>query len=125
MATVPANSMSANTKGVRIKAWGTLANNANAKQILVLFGGTALVSPSVTVSNLSYWEYEAIVLRTGANAQMFQATFTNGRTTQLDFSRDKGTLTKTDTANIIIKCTGTATADNDIVQEGMIVEFLN
>ena len=39
--------------------------------------------------------------------------------------RFTGTTAKTDTSTIIIKCTATATDDNDIVQKGMFVEFIS
>jgi hypothetical protein len=34
-------------------------------------------------------------------------------------------LAETDTSAIVIKCTGEGVADGDIIQEAMVVEFIN
>jgi hypothetical protein len=119
---LPADSLVVSGRGVRITAWGTTANNANAKTLKVYFGGTALISHSLPNGTLP-WRFEVLVFRTGASAQAYNATFThNGSSTQTEVKG--GTLAVTETAAITIKTTGEATADNDITSNGLFVEAL-
>jgi hypothetical protein len=125
--TLPANSLSANGKGVRVTAWGTTANNANAKAIAIVVGSTS-VNFTMTASAAKRWRIVGTIIKTGANAQdvqMIMEEHSTGGTTAASLSLASNTLTavQTDTADIIIKSTGIATNDNDIVQEGMLVEF--
>lgn len=115
-------------KALRIVAWGTTANNANAKTVAALFGSTTLVSRALTVSQTGAWRIDALITNDGTDSQTFVASLREsaeggGGTAQI--VEDQGTATENDGSTITIKCTGTATADNDIVQEGMVVEFIN
>lgn len=122
--TLPANALSANGKGVRITAWGTGANNVNAKTLKVYFGTQVILTFALTVSQANNWRVMGSVWRTGASTQDWQASLIQAGTASA-VDAENGTATQTDTATIAIKCTGEATADNDIVQEGMHVEFIN
>jgi hypothetical protein len=125
--TLPANSLSANGKAVRVTAWGTTANNANVKIVAFRFDGNGPVF-SMTSSISGTWKLSAIIIKTGSNAQDFVVELAEAQLTSMVTPKQQisiGTLAKTDTAAIAIKLQGDATADNDIVQEGMIVEFLN
>jgi hypothetical protein len=70
-----------------------------------------------------------IIFRTGGNAQdVNRATMEVGTGVGLVAPLMHHlfvTTAETDANAITIKFQGTATADNDVVQEGMIVEFLN
>lgn len=124
---LPADVLGSNGKGLRITAWGTLANNANAKTLTINFGSATLASDAMTISGALNWKIVAEIFRTGANAQAYVAEIMssgNGLGVR-DFDIESGTSAETDTAAITIKCTGAATADNDIVQKGMMVEFIN
>lgn len=126
--TLPANTLSANGKGVRITQWGTSANNINSKTLTTNFGGTTILTKALTISVATIWRIETIIFRTGSNAQTYYSRLTNFDTTglvDLDTTATQGTATETDTATIIIKCTGTATADNDLLQKGALVEIIN
>ncbi|MCK5583347.1 MAG: hypothetical protein KAI33_06130, partial [Elusimicrobiales bacterium] len=122
---LPADSLSANGKGIRVKIWGTTANNANVKTIKLYFGSTAHVSNDVTASpDNVHWEFEMMVFRTGSNAQDATGYGTLGSVLQ---STKFAAYTETDTVAITIKVTGQSGTGtlNDIVAEGMIVEFIN
>lgn len=130
---LPANSLSANGKGVRVKCWGTTANNANAKTVQFAFGAVTLAK-QLTVSIAGKWSFDALIIRTGSNTQdVFidacnyggtTVSSTDGATVQRLSSFGAGA--ETDSGAITIKCQSTTTtADNDIVQEGMLVEFIN
>lgn len=120
--TLPANSLNANGKAVRVKAYGVFAGNANSKSAGIDFGGTELISKTSVYNNLS-WSIEALVIRNGTNSQEYIAELdVDGQSA----GRRRGTAAITDTANIAIDIwgqNGVASA-SDIVAEGMIVEYL-
>lgn len=125
--TLPANSLSANDKSVRIRAWGTLAANGNTKDLRMRFGGIAgtviAQRVSITDSNVD-WELEGIVIRTGATTQAStgRALVAGAAWTLYD------TPGQTLSAAVDIVMTGkspTTGAANDVVCKGMITEMLN
>ena len=122
---LPANSLSANGKGVKIKAWGTTVNNVNAKTLKVYFGSQVILTNSLAVSLAGFWYAEAIVIRSGASTQDIIANLNTNTATVAVVDQEITAGTQTDTAAITIKCTGEAVDNNDIVQEGLLVEFLN
>ena len=118
-ATLPANSLIAASRGLRITAGGTTTNNADAKTLTLNFGSQEVLTQAMTVNEANTWEIEAIVLRTGASTQDVFAKVTQLTGTALR----KGTFTagtQTETAAIIIKCTAT----EEITQEFLLVEAL-
>lgn len=121
---LPANSLSANGKGVRIRAWGTTAGNANNKSIRLKFGATATMFLVGIVMNNQNWTFETDVWRTGAATQDAIAT---GSRANISIGATFTNPTEDVTGAIIIKLTGeNAVAEaNDIVAEGIKVEFLN
>lgn len=123
---LPANSLSTNGKGVRMTSWGTAANNANAKTIIANFGNAGTGVLPLTISIVSSWEAEMTVIRSGANTQMVRYSLRQsaaGTAGVQTVSAQIGSVT--DTSAITIKMTAIGVADDDIVQRGMVVEFLN
>jgi len=120
---LPANALYKTASAVRIKAWGTTDNNANAKTLKLYFGTTVVLTYSLTANQAGLWEIEAIVGKTGSNTQDYHSRLLEVPNDQVDI--EQGTAAETDTAAITIKCTGEATANGDIVQNGMLVEILN
>jgi len=120
---LPANALYKTAAAVRITAWGTAANNGNAKTLKMYFGTQLILAYSLTASQAGLWEIVAIVGKTGSNTQDYHARLLEAPNDQIDI--EQGTGAETDTAAITIKCTGEATATNDIVQEGMLVELMN
>jgi hypothetical protein len=117
---LPANYLTSNGKGVRITAWGTKANNANAKTLKLYFGSAAILTHSLATGAAGRWRITAEVFRTASNAQDYNAFLVG-----TDEDAEVGNTTQTDNAAITIRCTGEATDNSDILQEGMVVEFLN
>lgn len=116
---LPANSLTAAGRGIRIYAWGTTTNNADAKTLTLNFGSQEVLTQAMTVNEANTWEIEAIIARTGASTQDVFAKVTQLTGTALR----KGTVTagtQTETGAIIIKCTAT----EEITQEGLLVEAL-
>lgn len=119
---LPANALTASGRGLRIRAWGITANNGNAKTVTLDFGSQVVMTQALTTSIAGTWRIDAIIARTGASTQDVFAELL-----QLATIVHKQTITagtQTETGAITIKCTGTATSNNDIVNEGLLVEFL-
>ena len=121
---MPASALSAAGKGVQIVAWGTTANNANAKTVKLYFGTVAILTTVLTVSQVGVWRISAEVFSTGTDAQDYIAQLVQGGATTL-MDVENGSLTQDDGATITIKCTGEATTTDDIKQEGLLVSFYN
>ena len=120
---LPANALNANGKAVEIHAWGSTANNANAKTLKVYFGSQLVLTNALTAGSANRWSVRATVVRTGASAEDWVAELVETGTGNSDI--EVGTAAESTAGGITIKCTGEATADNDIVNEGLIVKFLN
>ena len=127
--TLPANSLSAAGKGVRVTAWGTTLTNSNTKTVSFFFGST-LMNLTLLTGTSCAWTFSVVILMSSSP--------TNQRSSVTGFAVDQTSLTPTNTprvfnttistneANpIIIKCVGTGITNNDISQSGMIVEFIN
>lgn len=120
--TMPANTLSAAGQSLRITCFGTTAANGNTKTIKLYFGASVVSSGALTVSNKN-WQYQLIVMRTGAATQAVTGSGIADATPITIYS-NAGTASLT--AGVLIKCTGengTASA-NDIVATGMITELL-
>lgn len=120
---MPAGTLTENGRGVRVRAWGTAANNGNAKTVTLAFGATTLVSTALTASQAGVWDISAVVLRTGDATQVAVATLNQGGTTTIVDS-ESTSPTEDLTAAVTIKCTGAGTSNDDISQKGMVVEYL-
>jgi hypothetical protein len=129
---LPANSFSQNQKGVRVTAWGRTANNANAKSIRLYYGAAGQESV-MTISIAGAWFYEMLVFRTSdgnvvinweirevVNAAGVITTATSKGGARLNFA-----LAQSTSAATTIKCTGQATSNDDIIQDGMLIEYLS
>ena len=121
--TLPAAAMEATNRAVRITAWGTTANNANVKTLKMKFGATNIMTNALTQSVAGAWCVQGIVIRTGAATQISLAKLEENAVANSDV--ETGTPAETLSGAVVIKCTGEATDNNDIVQLGMIVEYLN
>jgi len=121
---LPANSLSADGKLVKITAWGSVAANGNTKTIRLDFGATTIRQIGPSAMNGLDWRMDGLVIRTDATTQDAMAT------EFLDTSaQDTTNTTPTETLSgaVVIKITGEngTAAANDIVAEGMLVEYLN
>jgi len=105
---------------IRVKAWGRTANNANAKTVTLEFGGQTVMTQALPVSVAGTWRIDCEIIKTGPSTQRVFAELLALPTTTQKQTATAGV--QTDTADIIIKCTGAGVAANDVVQEGMILE---
>jgi len=121
--TLPANTLDANGRCVRIRAWGTYGATATNKTIRLYFG-VAIYNSTALAQNGTSWILEAEVYKTGSNTQTSWATILAGNS---DPGAQVNTPNQTDSSGIVIKVTGqngTANA-NDIVCNGMSVLMIN
>lgn len=120
--TFPANAFNTNKQAVHIKAWGTFAANGNNKTVRIYFGSVAFVNSTAIAANGTKWVIEGTVYRTGSSTQKSVGHIAHGTT---EVGHQQNTLTETDTAAITIKVTGQngTSSANDIVCQGMTVEF--
>jgi hypothetical protein len=122
--TLPANTLNANGKALRIRVILTTAANANNKTCTLYFGATTLKLHGPLASNAQTWLFEAIVYRTGASAEL--AT-TQGHVAATLMTTVTNTPAADTTAGIVIRVTGTngTAVANDILFRSAIVELLN
>ncbi len=121
---LPANALSANGRGVRIRAWGSTLVGANNQTIQLLFGASNLFGWGATPYGSTTWNFDAIVIRSGAGAQVTTNNFViqgvgNGVVNSVAAEAEAGA--------IVIKVTGQngAAVLNGVQQLGMVVEMLN
>lgn len=122
---VPAALLAANGDSIFFQAAGTIANNVNAKRIRVKFGATTILdsgAAGIPVSTAIEWTLQGRIIRTGAATQKCHATLNTSSISFTGFSSYE-TAAETLSGAVVLKLTGEATSDNDIVQEAMTVEF--
>jgi hypothetical protein len=129
---LPANTLSANGKALRITAGGTYndTTSAGTLQITLLFGGTTLATmtgPAAAVAG--HWRVQAEVIRTGAATQIGMSAITARPTTAATAQSVVTTATapgETLSGAVTIRCQAVAGVNNnDIVQTFLLVEVLN
>lgn len=119
---IPAGAFFRNGVKAKIRAAGTTANNANAKSVSLEFGaGNTIITKSLIANAAGFWEVEADVVLTGADAQRFRAKVLDAGGAQ---GLENGTATQPTNAAISVRCRGSGTADNDIVQTSMEIEWV-
>jgi hypothetical protein len=122
---LPADSLSATGKGIRVRVWGITDATSEAKTIKLYFGATVVIANAVTAAPESKtWEFEALVFRTGVNTQ---DAIGKGIVDVLPEAATYTSPTETDSGSITIKVTGqgSSTVANEVVAKGMLVEFIN
>ena len=124
--TLPAAQLSDNGDYIKISARWTFAANANLKQVKLKFWATTLYDSTAWNPNDASWSLEGIVVRTGAATQKAVTTMTYDTNWLNAFSNnglDLTSPTETLSWTVVIKCTGEGVANDDIVQEWLIVTY--
>lgn len=104
---------------IEIEAWGTYAANGNNKIIQLYFGSQIIFTTGAIAANNTSWSFKAKIIRVGNNSQeiITEAIYNNTAST----TRTAGTQISSN--QITIKCVGTATSTDDIVQRALIIKF--
>jgi protocatechuate 3,4-dioxygenase beta subunit len=122
---MPANTLDAVGRGVRIAAWGTTGADGNSKTLRIYLGSTAIYNSTGVTTNNGSWYAWAEVRKTGSNTQATVATgiFINSAPA----TAVTPNAAQTDTSAITIKVTGQngSTVANDLICNGMTVEMIN
>jgi hypothetical protein len=121
--TVPAGTLATDGDFLRIVAWGEFAANANAKQVKAKFDTHQMFATGSLALNGSSWRMDVTISRISAATQRGSVGW---------FSSDALLLASAGTSNpsrtlanaLIFNLTGEATSNDDIIQRGMIVEFV-
>ena len=101
---LPANTINAKGRGIKITAWGTNAATADDKTTIISVGGVTLGTTALHVGNATAWKLEVILYRTSggavgqAMASGYAATAIIPPTwvaTTLDFATDLTILVRT------------------------------
>lgn len=125
--TLPASTLVATGRAVRITAMGTANNDADTKTLKVYFG-TSMVTVALATNIAIHWRATARVIRTGASAQDYEVrveVINTGTDAVSAIESAVGSLTETESGTITIKTTGQTTGGqaNDIVAELTTVEI--
>ena len=123
--TLPANAFILAARTIRGLGYGTFTNNTNAKTLKMYFGSLAH-TVSIPISIGGHWSSEFVTKRNGASTQVYYAkveVVNSATNLVVGTFISQGTLTESETAAIIIKHTGEATANNDIVQTLSTYEY--
>ena len=120
---LPAASLASANDYVEVEAWGTYANNINAKTVKLYFGAVVISTKALTTSINGTWSAKGKVFRTGAATQDVFGLLTEEHEGTGIISQNITTATETLSSAITIKCTGEATDTDDVVQEGLIVRW--
>lgn len=120
--TLPANTLTTSLRGIKITGAGT-TSGANPVIVRLKFGATTIVSH--TLDNVAGgWEVEAKVFRTALNTQVTWSFARQGGASADPINVQYTAAAITETATIVLQFTGEGTANNDIVQNVMMVEAL-
>lgn len=120
--TVAASQLMANGEMLRFHFAGTAAANANNKRLRVRFGSNLLFDSGAHAWNGIDWVIEGYIVRTGAATQKAYVTLQTSAAT-FHSSCDYTTPTATLSSSNVLKVTGEATSNNDLVSEMMIVKW--
>jgi len=126
--TLRGGTMAFNGEAIRVTAWGRWGANNNEKLLRAYFGSTSiLLTVAGHIPNAGGWKAQFEIVRTGATSQILigHNTTREGVGSSFNFVPDEATPAETLAGPVVIKMTGAATSDNDIVQKGMIVEYLS
>jgi hypothetical protein len=117
-----ANSLANDNNYVSIHGFGSFATNANSKRLRLFFGSSVLLDTSYLPLNSGTWDIQAQVIRVDSGSQkaIVTAVSSNASLTAKSFY----VKTNEDLSNdVVIKFVANANAQNDIVQEGLIIQI--
>jgi hypothetical protein len=119
--TLPANTLQSAGQELVVSAWGTTANNAASKSMVLNIGGATYTTGSQTGAAYP-WQLTGKYITSASDAQnyLFSGTASGG-----GVALKTGTDTSVDTGTIAINCvvTDASAASSDVTLLGFTVEF--
>lgn len=125
---LPAGTLSADGKKLRLRIFVSFAANANSKTVRIYFGSTVMTFPNAVAVNGGNGLYLLEVTRTGASAQSLtgRLSYANSNTGNEGGNSNRYEAPAENTANAItIKVTGQGSATGDVLLRDFSVEALN
>lgn len=121
---LPANALDQTGRRIRVRAAFHLATNGNNKTVTLYFGASSITTGVLTDSNKNGW-LELNVVKSGASTQIVSGMGQHDTTMITPYVNASGS--DTDTAAIVIKCTGTDGSDSagDITLDDFYVQYMN
>lgn len=121
--TIPANTLNNNGDQVEFDMAGVFAATANNKRVRVYIDNTLLFDTTdLTTTTAEDWSIKGIIIKTGTGTQKCIVQWLSTEATLLS-SVDYSTVAEDETAALVLKATGEATATDDILQEVLIVKW--
>lgn len=119
--TIKANSLMVNGASLRVTARGYTAANGNNKTLKAYWGTTAIYTSGALAANNKPWSVDIIIKRLSSTTLTAYAISEANATL---VAAQRTAITADPTAATLIKFTGEATSNDDIVQDVLIVESL-
>jgi len=117
-----ANSLATNGDVLQIEASGTFAANTNNKKVTLNFGSQEILTTGSIIANDGSWSIKATIVLTASATQEIMTTIISG-TTNVTISSTRAVGVQESTNDIIIKCTGTGVASNDIIHRTLLINL--
>lgn len=124
---LPANSLDADGRGIRIMAFGSLANNANAKTVNFYANALVVVGTGSQTTANGIWRLDVTLLRSGPATEVGYAGISSGvGGSSVQTLRGASLASTANTTSALpIKITGTTpTTIADVCVRGAVVETL-
>lgn len=116
--TVAAAMLAVNGECLEFEMWFSFAANANSKRVRVKYGATTLYDSGAQNQNGGVMKVAGRIIRTGAATQKALVHITMDAATDLFDPVDLAITTPAETLSgtVVLKATGEAVADNDVLQ---------
>jgi hypothetical protein len=123
--TVPANTLVTNGDYLEFTMEIGFASNTNTKQVKVFYGATtALIIPAASTSTGGTISIHGTIIRVGAGSEKIEISWV-GSSLHGTGSATYVAAAETLSGTVVLKATGEATADNDVVQRMMTVKYFS
>ena len=119
---IPAKTMTIVGSYLEITAFGTVAANANNKEIKLVLGTTTLLTTGSVAANSGSWQISAKIIYVTATSEKTSASIISDNSLIVNKAIYTASAENWET-NLIIKCTGNGAGANDVVQEGLIIKW--
>lgn len=107
---------------IEIEAWGIYAANANNKTVKLVFGSQTILTTGAIAANDGTWSIKGKIIRKTVSTQEIVAEILSSNSSVAD-SATRTAGTQDLTTDIIIKCTGTGGATNDITEYALAIKL--
>ncbi len=123
---LPANTLNADGRTLRVTVSGDNAANANAKTVRFYFGATSVFISNAATTNPASWAATYLITRTGASAQLLLRAVSIYGAGAVVANPVTSTPAEVSSGAIVMKITGQngIAAANDIVFKGALVEVV-